>query len=107
MNDRFRVGIGIKPVTALFEIGAQLLKIINLAVENDRFGPIRIENRLLPAGEIDDREPAHREGDRFLLVKAFLVRPAMNDTAIHPLQNRAIRRAEARINKSDNSTHLF
>lgn len=43
MNNRFGVGICIKFVSALFQIFPQFLKIINLAVKNNRFCAVVIK----------------------------------------------------------------
>src|SRR5687767_4583607 len=61
MNDRFRVGIGFESVTAFFEFGSEFLKVVDLAVENDRYRTIFAGDRLGAAGQIDDGKPPHAE----------------------------------------------
>ena len=50
-------------MSALFEIGAQLAIVVDLAVENDGDAVVFVEGRLFAGDEIDDREPTHAERD--------------------------------------------
>ena len=55
MNDGFSVTVGIKSVTEVFQVFAQLALVIDLAVEDDPSATILIVNRLLPTFQIDNR----------------------------------------------------
>jgi hypothetical protein len=47
------------------------------------------------AGDVDDREAAHAEQQLIVDVRAFVIRPAMQDGAAHARQQRRIRPARA------------
>ena len=47
----------------LFQLSAQLLEIVNLAVENDPDGFFGVGHRLMAAGQIDDGKPPETEPD--------------------------------------------
>ena len=55
--------------------GAHLLEVVDLAVEDDADRAVLVEQRLLPGGEVDDREPPVRQArslTKALSVKATL-----------------------------------
>src|ERR671913_314111 len=64
VNDRFRIAVGVKGVTKLFQLLAQLEIVVDLAVEDDPGAAIVIVDRLLPALPIDNCETAHRPSER-------------------------------------------
>ncbi len=92
MDDRLGVRMGVKPVAALLEVLTQLAVIVDLAVENDPLRTVLVMHRLLARGEIDDRQPPHREPDILMQVKTVVVRPAVNDRSIHRPEHLAVRR---------------
>ena len=92
MQDDFRVGIRVKLRSELFQIGAKLLKVVDFAVKNNPRGSGRIMNRLLTAGKVDNRKPAHRQPDVSIQVKAVFVGTAMPNRPIHFFEDFALRR---------------
>ena len=83
MDDHFGVGVGAKDVAALLELGAQLLEVVDFAVEDDPDRLVGIGHRLMAAGEIDDRQPPEAEADRTLHEVALVIRAAMGDRISH------------------------
>ena len=67
------------------ELGAQPLEVVDLAVEDDPDGAVLVVDRLVAAGEVDDREPAHPERGAVPREPALPVGPAMHDRGQHPL----------------------
>ena len=63
---------------------AQFAKIVDFAVEDDSERSVFVPDRLAAAGQIDDAEAAHAEGDRRCEQNAFFVGAAMNDGGHHP-----------------------
>src|SRR5260370_1196953 len=61
VQHRFRVALGAEAVTATEELGAKAPVVVDLAVEDDRLGPILGEDRLLSTHQVDDGEPPHAE----------------------------------------------
>ena len=57
MDDDFGIAAGAEPVAACDEAIAQLLKIVNLAVEGDPNSVVFIGQWLPSRGEVDDAEP--------------------------------------------------
>src|SRR5260221_730170 len=69
---------------AFQQILAQLLKVVNLPVEDDPDGSVLIANRLTPRAQIDDAQALHSQTDRTLDIDAFIVRTPMTDRPAHP-----------------------
>jgi hypothetical protein len=58
-QNHLRVGSGAKMAAAAFECVAQLLDVVNFAVENDPTIFRFVGDRLLAAFDVDDAEPSH------------------------------------------------
>src|SRR5205823_13277931 len=67
--------------------GAQLLArlalVIDLPVLDDPGRRVFVVHRLMTAGEVDDRKPAHAEGDAVELLDTRIVRPSMDHRVAH------------------------
>ena len=62
MDDHLGVGmVGGEPVAGALSSLAQFDVVVDLAVEDDRDGPVLVEHRLLAGGHVDDGQPAHAE----------------------------------------------
>src|SRR5437899_586728 len=85
MNNYFCVGVGIEAMAAGFELGTQLRKVVDLAVEYDPDRAIFIEDWLVSAGNVDDAETPHSQPRILLRKQAFIVRPAMHDCLAHAM----------------------
>ena len=48
---------------AALELGAQLAEVVDLAVEDDADRAVLVEDRLVAARQVDDRQAAHPQGD--------------------------------------------
>src|SRR5882724_1500168 len=81
MDDYLGVGCGPKRVTASLEFGHELDVVVNLAVQHNRDRAILVENRLMPALEVNDRETPHSEEGRAAFAKTGIIRPAVPQTA--------------------------
>src|SRR4051794_33571123 len=64
-------------------------------------------NRLVPARDVDDRQPPHRKAGVLVHVETVLVRAAVNDRGVHPFEYKAIDDAFAVVNKTGYSAHLM
>src|SRR5690606_28718412 len=73
--------------------GAQLLEIIDLAVEDDAQVALRRVHRLHAAGQVDDRQTPVSQGETRLDVQAVAVRAAVGDDVGHPSDEVRIERA--------------
>src|SRR6476660_3495767 len=83
MHDRLGVAVRVERVTRPLEIGAQLLKVVDLAVEHDPDGAVFVVNRLMAGGEIDDAQAPHAECDTVVDPDALVVGAAMTDHVAH------------------------
>ena len=72
-------------MATLFEIGAHVAIVVNLAVEHYGHGVIFVEGGLVAREEIDDREPSDAQRDPVIHQIAFGIGPAM----MHPIAHRA------------------
>ncbi len=66
-----------------FEPGPQLAEVVDLAVENDRDAAVLVEDRLVAARQVDDRQPPHPERDRSVDEIACIVGAAMRHRIAH------------------------
>ncbi len=62
---------------------AQLVVVVDLAVEDHLDGAIFVADRLLPAGDIDDRQAAHSQRDFRRNEIAAAVRPPVDNCVAH------------------------
>jgi predicted DCC family thiol-disulfide oxidoreductase YuxK len=89
-----------------FELGHQLLEVVDLAVEDHGHRAVFVEQGLLPAGKVDDGQTAVRQRDARLKVISALVRPTVKLDVVHALHEFA-REGLFRscIEKSGNAAH--
>ena len=78
---------------ACHQVGPQRLEVVDLAVEDDPDRAVLVRHRL-PAGrtQVNDAEPSVRQADGPIAVDAGVIRPAMGQHGVHPLQHRALDR---------------
>src|SRR5215813_9164688 len=60
--------------------------VVNFAIENNGDIPLFIEDRLMAAFQINDRETSMTEPDVGLDIKALIIRSTMRDHVCHPAQ---------------------
>ena len=72
-------------VPLLLQLAADLGEVVDLAVGDDLDGAVLVAERLLPAGEVHDRQAAHRQRDARQLDAALFVRSAVVERADHVL----------------------
>jgi hypothetical protein len=80
-------------MSAGLQLGTQLWKVINFAVEYDPYGLVFVEYWLMPSSKIDNAEPPHPQSDASLYQDTFVVWPPMHDGLAHPVNGGAIHRA--------------
>jgi hypothetical protein len=104
MNNRFSIAVGVEGVAEFLEFFAQLAVVINLTIEHNPGRLITVVDRLLPAGEIDNRKATHPQPDLLVEIKTILVGPAMPDRLAHATHQRLVHIAIA-ANNAYYSTH--
>src|SRR5207245_1403813 len=75
-----------------FQAGAQLLIVINLAIENDLHRTILIADGLVAARQVNNRQAAMDEADPRLNPEPFRIRPAVRETIAHGFEQRPLDR---------------
>ena len=83
MRDHLDVGVGAQHVAACLELPRQLGGVVDLAVADHLDRAVLVAERLLAAGNVDDGEPAHPEGDLAMGVLAERVRAAVHHDVAH------------------------
>src|SRR5204863_705288 len=83
VNRDLDVAPGRKRVAQLLEPPSQCLEVVQLAVAGDDDVPGLAVDRLMATSDVDDAEPAYREGAIGIVVLAGLVGPAMHQGARH------------------------
>ena len=79
VDDDFGVRVGAENVTVPLQFAPELGEVIDFAVENHPHGFFLVRHGLVPAAEIDDREPAKAESERAGDVVALVIRAAMDE----------------------------
>ena len=83
MQVHLRVAVGAKHVALSLELAAQLGVVVDLPVLDDGARPVLVRDRLVAAGEVDDREAPRGETDGAVDVLAAAVRAAMDEQRAH------------------------
>src|SRR5438552_15513147 len=106
MEHRLGVALRAQRVPSDQEIAAQVTIVVNFAVENDDFGAILVEDRLVPASQIDDTQPPHAEPDGAIEEQSLIVWPAMADGGAHRAHDLgAHRMVQVCMNDADDAAH--
>ena len=83
MHQDLGVGVAVEDVAGSLELGAKLLEVVDLAVEDDGDLAVIARHGLSASfGKVENRKTAEAEGDVIDDVLAAHIRPAMDD-AIH------------------------
>jgi hypothetical protein len=88
VDEGFGVAARAKPVAPALQLRAERVVVVDLAVEDDHDRAVLVGDRLVPAGHVDDAEPAHADRDARADVAPFVVGPAMKDGAAHGAKSR-------------------
>lgn len=94
-------------MAAAFEVFHQLDVVEDFAVERDPQRLVFVVHRLMPAADVDDREPHVPQRGLTVGIRAASVRPAMADRMQHSLEQRDVRPATVTPDKSGNPAHRF
>jgi hypothetical protein len=104
MDQRLGIGAGAEPVPLGHQRRAELLVIVDLAVEDQQDAAVLVAHRLMPAGDVHDAEAAHPQAHVAFHEAAPVVRPAVRDGVAHPpdlgLGDRTVAQA------TDDAAHL-
>ena len=83
MHDNFSIALGMEDMAQSLQLGNELLKVVDLAIENDDHRAVFVEQRLLPGRDIDDRKPPMAQSQARLEMHIALVRPTMRQRLCH------------------------
>ena len=86
MDDDFGIGVGAEDVAERFQFGHQLLEIVDFAIEDDDHRAVFVEQGLLAAGQVDDRQPPVPQPHSGLQMQPPLVGTAMELGFVHRVQ---------------------
>ena len=84
MHDRLRIAAGDEPVAQGFQLRLQIPVVIDLPIEDHRYRPIFVIDRLVPAAQVDDLQPAHAQVDLIPVQEAFSIRATVDHRLRHP-----------------------
>ena len=106
MNNCFSIRRRLKMVPAFLEDVPQLTIVINFSIENNQNAPVFIENGLVTADQVDDRQAAHTHGHAITHPDPLVIRPTMSNDLTHAVYKlSSIFITTLCINKSGYSTH--
>jgi hypothetical protein len=106
MDDDLGVGTGAEDMAAAGKFHHQRLEIVDFAVEDDAHRVVFVEQRLVAAGDIDDRQAAMPEPDARRGEEPVAVGPAMRDRIGHAVKQVAVDRARAaRVEDAGDAAH--
>ena len=108
VQDDLGIAAGLKDVAARFQLGAQVHKVVNFAVEHADDGAVLVIHRLAAGRQVNDAQPAeaqrHRVGGGLAAqVVALHIGPAVDDAVRHLVQDRLAPFAQA--GKTNKATH--
>src|SRR5688572_18358144 len=83
VHDGFGVAHRAEAVSAAFELDAQFLEVVDLAVERDENRVILVAEWLAPSREIDDREAPMPKAHAGFGMEAMAVGPAVCEHTVH------------------------
>ena len=86
MENDLGVAAGLEEMAAADELAPQLAVVVDLAVADDPGAGVLVGDRLMPARQVDDREAAHGEAGLAEEHGALIVRPAVDQGVVHPLE---------------------
>ena len=88
VNEDLGVRIAMEYVTRGLELGAQLLEVVNLAIEHNEHGAVLVAHGLSTRlGEIENRQAAETERDAVLDMGSAHVGAAVDDAVHHRGEN--------------------
>src|SRR5262249_25942687 len=94
MHDDFAVALRAERVTAGLQSASELDVVVDLPVHDEDDRSVLIRQRLVPAGDIDDRQAAESECDPIIDVEPVIIRSAVDHGRSHALHSGAIGSAE-------------
>src|SRR4051812_36467832 len=83
VNYPFSIGTRLEDVPVRFQLSLQLLKVVDLAVEDDSRATIFARDWLMSTGKVDDRQAPHAEGHPVFQHEAGIVRSTIPDDFTH------------------------
>jgi len=86
VDDDLGIALGAKAVAARFQIAAQRLEVIDFAVLDRQDGAVLVEDRLVAAVHVDDRQAPHAQPDAAPDVDSLVVRPPVRQARAHGFQ---------------------
>src|SRR5688500_8168892 len=108
MHEDFSIGVGPEAMPSALEVGAQLPKVVDLAVEDHPDGAVLIGQRSDPGRtEIDDGQPTFAETDALLRVDAFAIGPPMYERRAHARNQVPFHRRPVEGHLAANPTHQY
>src|SRR5262249_49165049 len=90
MDDHLAVALAGEAMPFRDQVVAQIAKVVNLAVEDERQAAIFVEERLPAAAQVDDLEAARPHAGGPIDVETFIVRPAVTQYRDQASQERRV-----------------
>ena len=107
VQQHLRVAAGGKHMAFFFQLGFQLLKIVDLAVEDHHHAAVFVVHGLCTALQVDDGQAAMTQGHTVIQVAALPVRAAVRNAVHHFLQHGLLVIVRLFAGKTNDSTHNF
>ena len=86
VHEHFGVAARAEAVAGALELVHQLAVVVDLAVLHDDDGAVLVRDRLIAAGEVDDREPPRRDSDRPVDMRPLGVGAPVVERGGHPAE---------------------
>ncbi len=86
MHDDFGVAVGGEAVAGALELRSQLAEVVDLPVADYDERAVLVEDGLMAAAHIDDRQAAHAEQDLRVPIRALVVWTAVDDRCAHAIE---------------------
>ena len=105
VQQRLAVRAGGEAMPLPDELCAQLAVVVDLAVGDQPDRSVLVRQRLVPTGEVDDRQSAHAQRHGTVDVAPLVVGAAVDRAARHPVESRRHRGRAAELEEAVDAAH--
>ena len=105
MEQNLRVAVGSEDAATPTQLGPQILKVVDLAIEDNDQRTSLIDHWLISGGEIDDRQPQMGQPNPRIGPEPIAIRSTMGHDTTHGTQRLLIDPIFSKSDYTSNATH--
>ena len=105
VDDHFAVRCSPEAMTERLQLPMQFPEVVDFTIADHPQRTVCVRQRLMSAGEVDDRQAAHADRARAVRVEALVVGPAMRGDARHGRQQRRVGGLAVKLEDAEDTAH--